>query len=1501
MLGDDEFLTTDRIHPGVQLLYRHAMDLQVTDHVTAGTQFPKIVSRMDDSDEDAQEPLLGVQMAMPPLDNSSSLSLRLRGRPLRVVANLPFLLGLSDFFAVQPVNLHALEDAMINALGNARQQSSAAIADALDAHKSLDIDIKWLAPKILLPADCTSASSFMAVVDLGHLKLNSAESRTASQILDGAPPGAANSSGALAANVASSTADIGPSETHYDQLLVSLQDVKLLLAQHGHSARWTDVGVQQKAHLCLLEPVDIDVGLFFCIGGTVNDNDANMLLDVHLHPVTIAATTTKIRQLLFLADSVSKSMQPPPTATKQQKRQTTNRHFVPSAPKPKPAAGHGVDAGESADFAKHYKVPQEVGQANSRKAMRDIEARRFNSKFGWVEDDIVLANRSTSLAAIARIDGFTLAFARDTCDQAAASFMDGYDIEPVLNISVLNLTATYTQKTFAKNVTARLGSFFVEDCLLSQARGKKSFILNAADTNECLADITGTSDGPSDPLMDVSLQMVDPLDSNYLNVPADMVLDVSFRALTIVLNQEPLARVILVFAKLAEEMSSKSSPQTTSQATESPAAPNEEAASVPDAAQQPEKKELNPWAKFHCNIVVSASLKSIGVVLNSKSTPVLSLSLDGFGADVSMCASRMDVAAWLTSIKVVDLTLRDDHAYRTILAPMFVEQSHAPVHAPRGNVAAAPGYLASRMAGRPVNAPFVPRFLAVGLTMFDETCPHYQGYSLDVTCDVATLRCVVLFRYIDEVSRYFLEGELMQALEQNKNSAVVQSATESAAAYSEQLSEAANKGASAAYNATLGVDEQASTDRVALTKQEPVLSSAESTVKPPSSSLPRLRVVVASQVIVVPIATESREHVELRMAQITVCNVLERDLVVEAQVDAGTGQPAGDLEVGNNEQRVQDAQALSSLKSLIGLSASRPSASSSVTDDDDDFESVVSNGTLDTDADYVDAASTVSGADYANFADFDDVDFAADIDDIDAARCALYRQFERVGRDLAKLQIDFDGFSIITGMKDPRTSTDGNPTLLRNFVLAKTGLKVNVDTTSPMSVDVDLTRVDVAISPQQLACCLGILSHNLTEKGKLTYDELQIEERLNNDVDDQNAPTQTKSLENTKRDSAKLSQSQAKRDPPSTPQKQLVSGGGSKDDESSWVIRPTLSVDVRLRGFAFELVTKLDRSDDGVDDLPSSRGSTTNSASRKKDEDTLHESSLARLSCGNILVMFAMYNTGGVSTGMKLNLSLAHITLEDTRQQSANLEQCYKKLLEIRSHNMPYAFTMTFSQGKVLHGSSVKKYRERTGVDGLDFDMRVNLFLAGIRLVALEHAFALLNYVNVLQRAVEPDAGESAEIVPTPSSSDTSNSDVGSSVPQDGSAEVQSNDNSSDDDAQTTEPSKSPSIYVNVHIHKPTIFLLQDLSYDNPTALALSADLKLACSILGPGSGPESGTHVKLLLQNVRCHRSSVKQYVQPDPHDLDLLQPLQGTLVRACHKRLSPVGFLCALFHEPI
>jgi hypothetical protein len=483
---------------------------------------------------------------------------------------------------------------------------------------------------------------------------------------------------------------------------------------------------------------------------------------------------------------------------------------------------------------------------------------------------------------------------------------------------------------------------------------------------------------------------------------------------------------------------------------------------------------------------------------------------------------------------------------------------------------------------------------------------------------------------------------------------------------------------------------------------------------------------VARQVILVPLATASPEHVELRMAQVDVGNVLHRDMVAEAQRAAlaaaggalllpGGGGGGGGRLLDVEETTLLDARALSSLKLLIGRTGGgggsrgrRESVSSrrSVDDDDDDFVSVASGSTLESGTDFVDAASQASDG-VANMADFDDVDGGGDAlsglgggggggggDDYgDRVREAeLHEHFTRVVSDLAKVKVHFDGFCVITGIVPPQangggadggggsgsggggcgsgggggggdsrsssssssTSTSGG-VLLRNMVLARTGLQVNVDTTSPMSIDVDLTRVRLAISPEQLAGCLRILSQNMAEKGTLTYDTLVLEHNLAAAAPaavavaaaSTAAPAPATATLSRARagDAAATSKSKRAEAAASTPQPAAAAATAANNNNGA--ITPTMSVDVRLHGFEFELVTKIEHSDEGVDLLEDAAdsgaakvrgggaggsggggGGGGRSANDDLNDAESREHSLAKLSCGKIMVVLTMYKTG---------------------------------------------------------------------------------------------------------------------------------------------------------------------------------------------------------------------------------------------------------------------------------
>ena len=92
--------------------------------------------------------LFSLSVELPPLDNSSSLKLKLDVEPIEITICMPFLTRVVDFINIEPVNLQAVEEMMMEQLAKAQKQSSAALNDALEAHSTFDIHLKWMAPKV---------------------------------------------------------------------------------------------------------------------------------------------------------------------------------------------------------------------------------------------------------------------------------------------------------------------------------------------------------------------------------------------------------------------------------------------------------------------------------------------------------------------------------------------------------------------------------------------------------------------------------------------------------------------------------------------------------------------------------------------------------------------------------------------------------------------------------------------------------------------------------------------------------------------------------------------------------------------------------------------------------------------------------------------------------------------------------------------------------------------------------------------------------------------------------------------------------------------------------------------------------------------------------------------------------------------------------------------------------------------------------------------------------
>ena len=96
------------------------------------------------------------------------------------MASLPFLGRLGLFFTPpQAVNLHALEDAAIARASERVSQTTGALADAVNSHKSVELDVTIRAPRVLVPERVRplpaqkARGTLLVVADLGELTVSS--------------------------------------------------------------------------------------------------------------------------------------------------------------------------------------------------------------------------------------------------------------------------------------------------------------------------------------------------------------------------------------------------------------------------------------------------------------------------------------------------------------------------------------------------------------------------------------------------------------------------------------------------------------------------------------------------------------------------------------------------------------------------------------------------------------------------------------------------------------------------------------------------------------------------------------------------------------------------------------------------------------------------------------------------------------------------------------------------------------------------------------------------------------------------------------------------------------------------------------------------------------------------------------------------------------------------------------------------------------------------------
>ena len=166
--------------------------LRVNDGTTPESLFPQMVRvkdapdiptfrpQLDDADISREEalpdPFFEFQFEKNPLDGASDLALTGKLKPLEIIWNPRFLVGIMQFF--KPPERHmesigALMDSAGATVEGLRQQTRAGLEFALEEHKTINAKLDLQAPLIIIPENITTEEGMCLIIDAGHISLNS--------------------------------------------------------------------------------------------------------------------------------------------------------------------------------------------------------------------------------------------------------------------------------------------------------------------------------------------------------------------------------------------------------------------------------------------------------------------------------------------------------------------------------------------------------------------------------------------------------------------------------------------------------------------------------------------------------------------------------------------------------------------------------------------------------------------------------------------------------------------------------------------------------------------------------------------------------------------------------------------------------------------------------------------------------------------------------------------------------------------------------------------------------------------------------------------------------------------------------------------------------------------------------------------------------------------------------------------------------------------------------
>ncbi|KAI1104805.1 vacuolar protein sorting-associated protein 13 [Jackrogersella minutella] len=131
------------------------------------------IAELEEAD---QETFFDLQVEQNPLDGQSDFAVTAKLKPLEIVWNPNFVVGIVDFFKPPERHMESISALMETAgatVEGLRQQTRAGLEFALEEHKTINAKLDLQAPLIIIPQSIKTKRSTCLILDAGHISVNS--------------------------------------------------------------------------------------------------------------------------------------------------------------------------------------------------------------------------------------------------------------------------------------------------------------------------------------------------------------------------------------------------------------------------------------------------------------------------------------------------------------------------------------------------------------------------------------------------------------------------------------------------------------------------------------------------------------------------------------------------------------------------------------------------------------------------------------------------------------------------------------------------------------------------------------------------------------------------------------------------------------------------------------------------------------------------------------------------------------------------------------------------------------------------------------------------------------------------------------------------------------------------------------------------------------------------------------------------------------------------------